>query len=169
MTTDAGNTERAGADLAMQQASMIHYAGLGDTLTTCGLACRPPTEDTHTRAWTNPVTLRLAGMASLEPRLVDCPTCVAELPGVATCACGAPALYGGMIVPCHDPACGPRPGPECPRMIGIDAAYCAEHAPEDCRCQRCRRPLLDAFDSYCAGCLEGDPIGDAAGDMKEVA
>lgn len=167
MTTDAGNTERAGAYLAMQQASMIHYAGLGDTLTTCGLACRPPTEDTHTRAWTNPVTLRLAGMASLDPRLVDCPTCVAELPEIATCACGAPALYGSRpgehFAVCNDQLC------VCCRRLFSDAQYCAACASGDCRCQRCRRPLLDAFDSFCAGCLEGDPIGDTAGDMQEVA
>lgn len=135
-----------------------HYAGLGDERTACGLTCRPATEDTYTRAWSDPVTLRLAGMGSLDPRLVDCPTCVAELPEISTCACGAPALYGEGIKRFEGGT-----------MTLLPAQWCVVCAPTEVRCQRCRRALRDADDSFCGGCLEGDPIGDAAGDMQEVA
>lgn len=60
------------------------------------------------------------------------------------CSCGAPALYGAD-----------------------EPLYCGEHAPDDCRCMACAKPLLDASESFCEGCLEPDD-GDGITEYGEV-
>ena len=124
---------------------LIHYSALGSTQTACGMPCRAPTEEEHQTARFALVEGRPTIMddriaASLDPRHVDCPECIAQMPDVPCCGCGAPALYGAHR---SDPA-----------------EFCAEHAPDDCRCVECGKPLLDASEAFCAGCLDrGDPAG----------
>jgi len=129
-----------------------HYAALGSTQTACGMPCRAPTEDEHQTARFILVEGRPTAMddriaASLDPRHVDCSECIAKMPDVPCCGCGAPALYGS------------RPGyPRTDYVAGPQ--YCAEHCPDDDRCLDCRKPLLDANEGVCAGCLDrGDHAG----------
>lgn len=145
-----------------------HYTGLGETTTACGLPCRTPTEDERARVL--PIAVRIeprisngvlwfartatrADEATLDPRHVDCPECIAELPDVPACQCGAPALYG--VRSDHEDYCD---GYAC-AACSSKAQWCEEHAPDDCRCTQCRKPLLDASESYCAACLDPD-VGD---------
>lgn len=123
---------------------MIHYAALGEERTACDRVCSAPSEEQHTTAY------RVAGTdlfgyrdATLDPRRVNCPTCIANMPEVPLCACGAPALYGGGATVRHAGVVDARP-----------ALHCAEHCPDDCRCQQCNKPLLDAAESFCQGCLD---------------
>lgn len=154
---------------------MIHYAALGEAETACDLPCRAPTVNWPSRAlvlgfgiaWTNShgwlriYEWDIVHSTTIDPRTVDCPECVANMPDVPACHCGAPALYGAGDIEAGRPLelnrVGFDPGPH----------WCAEHTPSDCRCLGCAKPLLDASESYCAACLDpdnGDGITAAYGD-----
>lgn len=136
---------------------MIHYAALGEERTACDLPCRAPTDAEHSTkfAAVGVVTSirsfswsRSKTEASLDPRRVDCPTCIANMPEVPLCECGAPALYGRGAREFAAKVGGYQ------RIGHDDALYCAEHCPDDCKCQQCGRPLMDASESFCQGCLD---------------
>lgn len=137
-----------------------HYTPLGETLTACELPCRAPTEDRHTTifmvvehvAWIGDVWIRNGyeyDRATIDPRHVDCPGCIAALPDVPACQCGAPALYGA-------PNAALAMEYAARRMTVPGALYCGEHVPDAYRCLACPKPLLDTSETYCGACLDPD-------------
>lgn len=141
---------------------MIHYAALGDSMTACGLPCRAPTEDEHHTGAAQPYAL--ATPASLDPRRVDCIGCATEAALAPRCACGAPALYG---------AGEPLSVTMMERGFDVERRaepeFCAEHTPSDARCQQCDRPLVDASQSFCEGCLSADSDDTGDGITRDPA
>lgn len=130
---------------------MIHYTALGDERTACDLPCRAPTEEKHTVKATWPI-VRIETIASLDPRLVTCPDpeCVSAAKDAPRCACGAPALYGALAA-------------------DAEPKFCADCADEDARCMQCAKPLLDAAESFCDGCLDATDVDNGRDGITEHA